>query len=190
MQVSHPTVAPSATVVKSIAYGLISAFYGDRVAERSRVPLIHHVNEGLVILERIGASWTAAEAFCLHPLLQSDLDLPQHYLRVCREGIDKHTILLAMEYRNIANAFLSDKVILGPDDMGRDSVYTTAPLRLSPLSDVNDMLIADKVQNRKDFLRYHKGTHARSVELDHYFNVWLEALGISEERYTELVQGL
>jgi len=52
------------------------------------------------------------------------------------------------------------------------------------------MLVADKVQNRKDFLAYHKGTHARSDELDYYFKLWLRRLDISEERYQELVEGL
>ncbi|MDJ1501575.1 hypothetical protein [Xanthocytophaga agilis] len=56
-------------------------------------------------------------------------------------------------------------------------------IRLSPLNEVNQMLIADKIQNRKDFERYHQQSHARSEELTIYFANWLKRLGISEEKY-------
>jgi hypothetical protein len=58
-------------------------------------------------------------------------------------------------------------------------------IRLSPLKDVNDMLIADKIQNRKDFELYHLGTHDRSEQLDQYFKNWLEKLEVSEDFYNE-----
>ena len=47
------------------------------------------------------------------------------------------------------------------------------------------ILIADKIQNRKDFELYHLGKHERSDELDSYFKNWLERLNISEEFYQE-----
>ena len=52
------------------------------------------------------------------------------------------------------------------------------------------MLIADKVQNRKDFLKYHYGTHKKSVELDIYFKNWLRALNVTEADYNFLIEGL
>ncbi len=63
-------------------------------------------------------------------------------------------------------------------------------IRLSPIKAVNDMLIADKVQNRKDFLRYHYGPHQHWRELDLYFQMWLFRLGISDRQYRDLVDGL
>ena len=45
------------------------------------------------------------------------------------------------------------------------------------------MLIADKVQNRKDFMMYHLHTHQRSKELEKYFNQWLNKLSVSEEMF-------
>ena len=48
------------------------------------------------------------------------------------------------------------------------------------------MLRADKVQNYKDFLSHHKGSHPRSHELDQYFHNWLARLDLSLARFGEL----
>ena len=51
----------------------------------------------------------------------------------------------------------------------------------------NQMLIADKVQNRKDFLKFHQDAPPPGIALlDMYFEMWLAALGISEEMYQKL----
>ncbi|WP_437969795.1 hypothetical protein WMF04_11090 [Sorangium sp. So ce260] len=52
---------------------------------------------------------------------------------------------------------------------------------MSPLEEVNHLLRADKIQNYKDFLLHHRGTHPRRVELDRYFNQWLARLGVSRD---------
>lgn len=157
----------------TIEYKLISAHYGDRTAKRSGVKLMNHIDEGLIILDAISATDLAKRAFCLHPLLQSDEDLKQNYIyvsNVCSASV----VMLAMEYRNIANAYLSDKIT------------TDQPLKLSPLFEVNDMLVADKVQNMKDFMKYHHGTHPRSEELFNYFQKWLDALTVDNWGYRKL----
>lgn len=159
-------------------YRLISSFYKNRVAERSQVPLMNHINEGLIVLDRISATEHAKQSFCLHPLLQTDVDLKEnaHLVSV----VDPYVILLTMEYRSVANEFLSDKI----------PSYRRDTIRLSPLFEVNDMLVADKVQNRKDFITYHQSTHPRSKELSEYFLLWLTALNISEETYNSLCQAI
>lgn len=172
-------------------YKLISRFYGDKVAKRSQVPLINHINEGLVVLNRISATEDSMRAFCLHPLFQADDDLKENWYMA--SFVEPHVLLLTMEYRNIANAFLSDKmddIDISPSlsELGYAEVATQ--VRLSPLFEVNEMLIADKVQNRKDFITYHKGTHARSKELDDYFSIWLKALDIPEATYESLCKAI
>ena len=159
-------------IKNSVEYKLIAKHYGDRKAKRSGVPLINHIDEGLIILETLSAVESTKRAFCLHPLFQADEDLQENYYMA--SFVDPHVLLLTMEYRNIANAYLSDKIT------------TTQPLKLSPLWEVNEMLIADKVQNKKDFVTYHQGTHARSDELSRYFDKWLTALKISPHTYREL----
>jgi hypothetical protein len=164
-------------IKESQPYKMIVEFYGAREAARSKVKLINHINEGLVVLQELGASVDAQEAFCLHPMTQDDAEIKQNFAWVantCRPAV----VMLAMEYRSVANDYLSPKV------------WTAQKIRLSPLKEVNDMLIADKVQNRKDFITYHKGTHKNSDTLTVYFTQWLDALGVSEEQYQKLCEAI
>lgn len=161
------------------AYQAILKHYGEKTAKRSRVPLINHIDEGLIILDRIGASLEAQAAYCIHPIVQSDEALRMCFIRDSDEeqllkDIDVRVIILALEYRSSANSYLShDK----PED-----------LKMSPLPEVRDMLIADKIQNYKDFTLHHLGTHPRSAELKVYFENWLKILEISKEQYHEFTK--
>ena len=149
---------------------IISNFYGNKIANRSGVRLMNHIDEGLRILEKIGASEIAKRAYCLHPILQSDKEISENYNLL--KNIDNQVVIALVEYRSVANEYLSRKKINSIDD-----------IRLSPLSDVNDMLIADKVQNKKDFELYHKRKHERSDELTKYFDNWLKRLGVPDYFY-------
>ncbi len=150
-------------------YRAVSAFYDGKVAKRSGLPYINHINEGVRVLNLIGASKNAIRAFCLHPLAQSDNDLRTFNPDTAANFV---VVMNVMEYRSKANAYLS-------------SHRPRLPV-LSPLKDVNDMLIADKVQNYKDFELYFGNTHQRAEELHRYFKGWLAALGIQEEQYEQL----
>lgn len=162
-------------------YKRMEEFYGDGIAQRSGVFFMNHLDEGLYILKEIGASRNAQLAYLLHPMYQSDEDLTNVFGNLYQPTnlVDAyHTqriLVLAMEYRSVANEYLSKREINSIEE-----------IRLSPLIDVNDMLIADKVQNRKDFLMYHLGTHARSEALDQYFINWLKRLGVTEGEYDTL----
>lgn len=158
-------------------YRAIAAHYGERTARRSGVALLRHIDQGIAILREIGASDRAMRAFCLHPLVQSDADLATSHPRIGELTDDPYVLALALEYRNIANATLSNRVIASAED-----------IPLSPLAEVNDMLVADKVQNRADFLTHHAATHPRASELARYFELWLLRLGIDETRYQSLVR--
>ena len=158
-------------------YRIISDIYSDKIATRSGVKLINHIDEGLYILDKIGASDVAKRAYCLHPIVQDDESLKnnKHLLK----NIDSDVIIASIEYRSVANDYLSKRDIKSLDE-----------IKLSPLKDVNDMLIADKIQNRKDFELYHLGKHERSSQLDQYFKNWLNKLGVSENDYQEFKKNL
>lgn len=166
----------------------IEEHYGDKKAKRSGQPLIKHIHDGIAIMKAIGASNDAIGAYCIHPIVQSDDALKANFAKVRVADGSGYTkngdrewhlapahILLAMEYRWIANLYLSTK-----------KINLTSEIELSPLKEVQDMLIADKVQNRKDFEKYHLGKHKRSEILLRYFKNWLYRLEVSEDRYKEL----
>ncbi len=162
-------------VARSPELLLIESYYGDRKAKRSGVPLIQHIHEGVSLMVLREASPFAIRAYCLHPIVQADEDLIQnaHLL----ENMNGAVVALAMEYRKIANLCLSTRQLSNPYE-----------IELSVVTEVNEMLIADKVQNYRDFLKYHKDTHPRSAELDRYFRFWLERLGV-DSHGRDLVPG-
>lgn len=146
----------------SKAYDLIKSYYGDKTTERSKVPLINHIDEGIGILKSIGADEDTIDAYCLHPILQSDDSFKSNYT-MDFSGVPTSALLLAMEYRRVANSYLSFNK--KEDFVG----FTNLKIK--------HMLYADKVQNEKDFKLYHEGTHPRSKELREYFNNWFDLLG-------------
>jgi hypothetical protein len=181
---SSPALHPStwaalekSGVLQSIEHGLIQSFYGTQRARRSQVPFMNHIHEGLAVMLCTGASLQAMRAFCLHPFVQSDTDLKTQYAHVAQalEPVPDGAFVLglAMEYRSVANEYLS---------------HCSMPvegIRLSPLPEVNAMLEGDKVQNRKDFELYHAETHERRARLAEYFQQWCQALRI-EPLYPQL----
>lgn len=158
-------------------YQQVALFYGERRAARSQVPLIQHINEGLTIMNWAGASTMAKRAYCLHPLFQTDDALANvgWNLVLSSEAlkISAMVIAITMEYRSKANAWLSDKVGL----VGHAAIATGRP-DCGPLESVRMMLIADKIQNYKDFKLYNSD-HARARELDLYFKMWFTELRVS-----------
>ena len=151
-------------------YKLVESQYGDGQAKRSKIWFMNHIDEGMIILNYINSNIAAKAAFCLHPLLQIGEDLSNNFQSLAMNPlISKEHFGLALEYRNIANQYLSNHYVSNDDN-----------ITLSPLKEVNDMLIADKVQNYKDFLLYHKGTHPRSDILENYFKNWLKKLNCED----------
>lgn len=136
------------------------------------VHLINHIDEGLWILKQIGASEYAQRAFAIHPLVQDDNALKQFASSELAQSVDPYVLMLAMEYRWVANSYLSFHASRPIDQ-----------IQLSPLLEVNQMLIADKVQNRKDFEIHHLGTHPNSDRLREYFGEWLSRLDVPETQY-------
>lgn len=144
-------------------YDCIARFYGDRKAQRSQVPLINHIDEGLAILDFICASPLAKGAFCLHPIVQNS------------ENVDvtwSPCLSLAVEYKLYANSYLCRP----ETDWIKTAEDLYAHIGNSMSIDCRKMLVADKLQNQKDFLLWHYGKHPRSKELDNYFKVWLHYL--------------
>lgn len=143
-------------------YRTIAEFYGDRRAKRSNVPLMNHINEGVDLLRLWGRSQLEIKAYCLHPIVQNS------------EPVDvswSPAFSLAGEYRDRANSYLCR-----PET---DYLTTTGQLAgvLGKMyEECAFLLLADKVQNQKDFRAYHWFTHKRRLNLEHYFNLWIHTL--------------
>jgi hypothetical protein len=168
---------------------LIEEFYGDECAERSGIPKINHIREGLIILEDIypieaDPVFAAVHAaWCIHPIVQSNSDFMAELKQGDLIKSDPAAIMLAVEYRNLANAYLS-----------KDPAPRLEGLSLQIKSGlVWGMLVADKVQNYKDFRAQPKGTYENESRLREYFMDWIcDILGLSMmqlQRYNGLIDG-
>ncbi len=146
-------------------YDTIDAHYGDRRAERSGILYMQHIDEGCAILKHMGCDLDTIDAFCYHPIVQSDADLLDT-IRFSRYPVKSKTLTLALEYRQFANAYLAHR-----------KIESISEFQLSPLSQVNQMLVADKIQNFKD-LQLHNRGHHNFEGLTKYFENWHEKLGI------------
>lgn len=160
-------------------YNMIENIYGNQCAKRSGLYYMNHIDEGLYILHKLGASTNAMLGYILHPIFQSDSELRGIYNHTSLKDVAPQPIINAVEYRSVANEYLSYRNIKEIDE-----------IRLSPLKDVNDMLRADKIQNRKDFELFHMDKHERTKELAHYFDNWMCRLDISEEYYRKIKEEL
>ena len=156
----------------TVEYRAIAEHYGDQRAERSGVRYLDHIEQGAAVMLAVGAPVEAILAYCLHPLCQGDEDLTTFDPTVASTPT---VLMYVMEYRNVANRYLSFHF----QKDTRDAV-------LSPLAGVNQMLIADKVQNRKDFEAHHALTHPNRHRLHGYFKRWLRVLGVNEDEYERL----
>jgi len=151
-----------------------------KYARRSGLCYFKHVRDGVVILKALGASVVTQKAFILHPLVQRTADF-LYYIKSL-QFCDPEAVALAVEYRWVANQGVR-KVVEAND----------YKIVLSEFTEVNTMLIADKVQNRMDFLASSNPDNIETMWVEHhsltkYFDAWLAALRVSDRQYKELVK--
>lgn len=144
----------------------IEEFYGNRTSSRSGIPLMNHILEGCEMLREWGRPDNEIRAFCIHPLAQSNMDVSW-----------SNVGYLAEDYAEVANSYLCKPETdwaISPLDV--DCLIRHKLIKCIDEKAVLWMLLADKVQNQKDFRIYHWFTHKRSRELEHYFNLWIKYL--------------
>lgn len=170
-------------------YQLIKDVYGTNVAKRSGVPLMNHIYHGLGVMTSNGASEVAMKAYCLHPVVQSNKafesvispkDGDEVVIAERLKACDINAIMLALEYRKVANSYLCTPLT---DSWSKEHAKKMIGWMHE---DTRQMLIADKVQNRQDFMIHHWRKHDRSSELFKYFHNWLDILGYVEPIHTTI----
>jgi hypothetical protein len=169
-------------------YQLIQQKYKGKIAHRSGVSYMNHIQEGAFILQRIyGIDEELIEAYCLHPIFQSDKSLLELFLDASSENflISPRTIVLGMEYRRVASSYTIKNKIRDPKS-----------IEIGPLDKVHKMLVADKIQNKKDFMKYmylkrDRPSYQKASEHGlQYFDSWLKRLSVSPEMYAKVVDQL
>lgn len=162
-------------------YTVIEIVYGNRRAARTGLPYMRHIDRGLALLEQLGeiGPTVIARAWCVHPIYQLDEffnPLAAGFTGTKAPTNDPHVVLLAMEYRVRANAFLTGHI-------GSDREPHPSQVR-----DVNTMLIVDKIQNWDDARKhlYSKISSSEARQLDIYFMRWLYALGVTHAQQHQL----
>jgi len=148
-------------------YKQIKTFYGNQKATRSGEFLMWHITRGCQLLTEMNASTEAIKAYMLHPMFQSDNDFVDNWEDLFNGSLSWRVARNLTEYRRAANAYLCRPYT---DDWGLEAISQAAPI---PFEDVRKMLVADKLQNQEDFLKFHAQTHPRALELDEYFQKWL-----------------
>lgn len=172
-----------ATFLATDAWKLIQQHYGDRKAERSQIPLINHIVEGVWALQVLHVSNFTLQAFALHPLFQDGDVLAENLPTLMSIMQNSPEIaLLILEYRRAANAYLCRPLT---DAWTEADIIQQVELEKTCMG-VKLMLIADKWQNQKDFKAKHLGTHARSKELEKYFGAWEKVLDPTGTFYARL----
>lgn len=173
-----------------LCYRRIADEYAGKTARRSGIPYINHIREGCYLLHLLYAPNDAEllDPFCLHPLFQNDARFAA-LLEDNASGITDfppRAIALAVEYRRVANAYTL-----------KHAVRAAEQIELSLIPAVHRLLVADKVQNKKDFMKYlyaqhpDRATYRRTADRSvAYFDSWLAALGVSDALYQTLVAHL
>jgi hypothetical protein len=167
-------------------YKLIQQKYQGKIAKRSGLGYMSHIQEGIFIIQLLyGDDQNLVEAYCLHPIFQNDRLLSQLLVENSSELslILPQTIVFCMEYRNIANSYTIKNKIKNPES-----------IKIGSLEMIHKMLVADKIQNKKDFMKYMYLKHERPSYVkasEHglqYFDSWLDRLSVSKKTYTDITE--
>lgn len=162
-------------------YNVISEFYKDKQTSKG-IPYINHIDEGVGHLENLHVSDVIVNAFILHPFVQC-VNLQGTYKEclLTEKELEKHINIFEIKpeiayelllYRKFANSYLCRPET---DNYSIIEAYEDVK-ELANYQGTIRMLIADKLQNFKDFLLYRKDNHPRSMYLNTYFTYWLAIL--------------
>lgn len=149
-------------------YKVIQEVYGERKANRSQVPYMNHIDEGMAIIDHFTeeSDDIAKRAFCLHPIYQVDEFMNIAQQKGLLRNLSKTTKFFASDYGFIANRYLAKH------KLQTDHRF----ISYGKSQTLKRMLIADKVQNYKDFVKYHYNSHPNSEHLNNYFISWFYGL--------------
>lgn len=146
------------------AHAIAEEFLKDKISPRTKQPFMDHINEGLLILRKIGVPQFVEAAWCIHPLLQKDEWIRSGCFLV--KDLPPDVICLTMEFRMVANQ-------IRPDDCRASRAL---PFGAWPKA-IKMMLIADKIQEWHSYTVYKRHfTEAEINDVTLYFDEWLSKI--------------
>ncbi|BBI90576.1 hypothetical protein HYO65_gp184 [Tenacibaculum phage PTm1] len=166
---------------------IIMEAYGDKRTKRTNVPYMNHIFEGMQVINHFKNKYTFYElktalfAYILHPIFQAFDNNHKQVVDKYINFLKSDVIFNSVSYGHEANSYLRYHY-----QDGKDLTFNKYENPIVGLA-----LIADKIQNFKDLeLWYGNSTHEHYDDLEAYFNVWLQNLGISEYDYKKLRNNL
>lgn len=151
---------------------IITDYYGNDMAQRSGLPLIKHIHDGLEIIDELGddPGTEVLGAWCLHPIVQEQVSKGiGEFGYLVDQGCRSECVTLAAEYSVAANSYLcTDDKELTAEEIAKQVGILSREVAL--------MLLADKCQNMRDFYLYHWRTHPKSDRYVAYFDLWIDYL--------------
>lgn len=170
----------------TVAYDLVQQYYEDKYAKRSGLHYMNHIDEGLTILSALDVHPVVKAAFCVHPIYQDNqTDLISQFEAYATWQSD--VARMARLYARAANAFLPVDVASGKYPPKLETDRPTVEMADA----VRHMLIADKIQNRKDFeANLGQFSREQAYPLRRYFDLWFDVLNITEQQYHREVADL
>lgn len=165
-----PFKEPIVVALESQEYEMAKKMLGSKTTTDGRTLLIEQVDQTLKVLNHL-SSWPAVmRAACLRPLLQDDHTFEYGWKTACKNGVQPRALVLAMEFRRVANSYLCNTLTDYWDD---EEVRIRLGLVIPP---VRAMLIAHKTVGYYQFLMQQAQTHFRRKELRAYFERWFRIL--------------
>lgn len=164
-----------------LEYELIKKYYEYKVAKRSGIPYINHIDEGLLLLNyKLRAKDSVSHrAFCLHPFYQDNI-------RIDTTKISGHSTRVAYFYSIIANTFLRHNY-KNNNDLSHWIPSYHSVLCNDKSSNVYNMLYADKIQNYKDFMK-HYNSYSEAESIEEYFLWWFDVLKITHRELNKALE--
>ena len=161
-------------------YHIIESYYKDKKTSKG-VPYINHIDEGIEILKDLKADPITIQSYILHPFIQCvNLKGADGKIILTKKKMKKYLDIYSINpavtgnlflYRKFANAYLCR-----PETDNLSLIDIKKRLYgLERYPNIIDMLITDKLQNFKDFMKYRQD-HPRYDQLFRYFNMWLYIL--------------
>lgn len=153
------TVQPS-YIEEEIEYNYMKDLFSTSVSKRTKDLSTNPMEEGLAILNILESNHITKKAYCIHQLFHNDESLERSWDGNRFPNCDIKSMLLAMEFRTLYKS-----------KPNRNGI-----IKLSPIKEVNEMMLAYKMQQYKNFEINGRGQTDNDELVESSFKNWIKQL--------------